>query len=115
MASDITTEPTAETDAEFAQRFAALAARWHEETAHMSRMDMVAAHPAHREIVAMGERVVPLLLADLERNGEHWFMALGEITGAHPVPRENRGRVREMAAAWVAWGREQGYRWERAV
>jgi len=116
MASEITTEPTAETDAEFAQRFAALAARWQEETRHISRMDKIAAHPAHREIVAMGKRVVPLLIADLEKTGGHWFMALREITGAGPViPKESRGRVKEMAAAWITWAYEQGYRWDRAV
>ena len=79
MASDVTELPI-ETDAEFAQRFAALAARWREETAHISRMDKIAAHPAHREIVAMGARVVPLLLADLEKNRGHW---LSRAAGNH--------------------------------
>ena len=55
MASDVSTEPTIESAEDFARRFAELAARWNEETGFMSRMDMAAAHPAHREIVAMGE------------------------------------------------------------
>ncbi len=115
MASDITTEPTAETDAEFAKRFAALAARWNHDTAHMSKMGRAAEHPAYQEIIAMGERVVPLLLAGLERDCEHWFIALHRITGASPVPKEDAGRVKKMADAWIAWGRAQGYRWDRAL
>ena len=119
MATDITTEPQAESDADFAKRFAELTAKWKEGTWYHSRIDKIAAHPAHREIVAMGERVVPLLLADLEREPQDpnlWFMALREITGDGPViPEDDRGRTVKMAAAWVAWGRAKGYRWERDV
>ncbi len=114
MASDIT-EPATETDAAFAQRFAELAARWREETAHMSKMFRAAEHPAYQEIIAMGERAVPLLLAELESNGGHWFIALHRITGASPVPEEDAGRVQKMTEAWIAWGRAQGYRWGHAV
>ena len=114
MASDIT-EPATETDAAFARLLAELAARWHEETAHMSKMFRAAEHPAYQEIIAMGERAVPLLLAELESNGGHWFVALHRITGANPVPKEDAGRVQKMADAWIAWGRTQGYRWGHGV
>ena len=100
-----------ESDEEFARRFAALKAKWNEDTQHISRMDKVAAHPSYQEIIAMGERVVPLLLADLETNSEHWFMALAKITGVNPVPKEDAGKIARMAAAWLAWGRGKGYRW----
>jgi hypothetical protein len=36
---------------------------------------------------------------------------LEAITGANPVLPEQRGRLDEMAAAWLAWGRENGYGW----
>jgi hypothetical protein len=114
MATDLTTDRPTESAEDLAKRFAALAKRWKKETLHHSRMDKVAAHPAHREIIAMGEKAVPLILADLEKDGGAWFMALREITGASPVPHEDRGIVKKMAAAWLAWGRAKGYRWERA-
>lgn len=116
-----------ESDADFAKRFARLAATWHEDTRFSSRMGRDAEHPAYREIIAMGERAVPLLLADLERNGGHWFIALHQITGAEPpIPEGHRGNkevapgwigydIKGMQAAWLAWGREKGYRWEHAV
>ena len=115
MATDLTTDTPTESAEDLAKRFAALAARWKKETLHHSRMDKVAAHPAHREIIAMGEKVVPLILADLEKTLAPWFMALDEITGADPIPEEDAGYVDKMAAAWLAWGRENGYRWENAV
>jgi hypothetical protein len=104
-------EPVDESAENMAKRFAALTARWKEETAIYSRVDKMANHPAYREIVAMGEKAVPLILADLEKNGGKWFMALRQLTGAHPVPKESAGKIREMEAAWIEWGRAQGYRW----
>jgi hypothetical protein len=55
--------------------------------------------------------VVPLLLRELEREPDHWFRALYALTGANPVPEGSQGNVREMALAWLHWGRQQGYQW----
>jgi hypothetical protein len=105
-----------ETDAEFAARFARLAQEWEDDTKYYSRIDKIVEHPAYQQIIAMGERVVPLLIASLEMpNPAHWFIALHRITGANPVSREDAGRTVKMAAAWIAWGHEKGYRWKRAV
>jgi hypothetical protein len=105
----------AESVEDLAKRFVALAATWHEETRFSSKMGRAAEHPAYQEIIAMGEKAVPLILAELEKNGGHWFIALHQITGANPVPEESCGKVKEMAAAWIAWGRSKGYRWEHVV
>ena len=48
-------------------RFHTLAERWKNETAHYSNIAKRALHPAYQEIIGMGERVVPLLLAELRR------------------------------------------------
>jgi hypothetical protein len=115
MATDITTEPATENPLDLAKRFAALATTWREDTKFSSRMGRDAQHPAYQEIIAMGQKAVPLLLADLEKNPDHWFIALHRITGANPVPKEHAGKLNEMAAAWIAWGRANGYRWERGI
>ena len=91
--------------------FRRLAAVWRAETGHLSSARKIAAHPAYQQIVALGSAVVPLLLADLERQPDHWFVALERITGANPVPPEDRGDVARMAQDWLRWGREAGYRW----
>jgi hypothetical protein len=69
----------------------------------------MAKHPAYQEIISMGERAIPLLLAELRREPDHWFVALHTITGANPVPPESEGKVSEMANAWVRWGEKGGY------
>ena len=68
-------------------------------------------HPAYRQIIDIGEEAVPLLLRRLEQKPGHWFWALQRITGAAPVPEDSYGNLEKMAAAWLRWGQEQGYRW----
>jgi hypothetical protein len=93
------------------RRFVALVAAWKRERGPHSSSAHLAEHPAYKEIIGMGPEVIPLLLRELERKPDHWFRALHALTGANPVSSESQGKVREMAAAWVRWGREQGYQW----
>lgn len=93
------------------QRFHDLVATWKRERGPHSSSARLAEHPAYRAIIAMGPEVVPWLLRELEREPDHWFRALYALTGVNPVPPESRGRIREMAEAWLRWGRQQGYQW----
>jgi hypothetical protein len=94
-----------------ADQFQELARQWKAERGPTSSVRKMASHPAYRQIVGLGKAVVPLLLAELERQPDHWFLALYEITGVDPVPAESRGRLHEMAAAWLRWGKEHGFTW----
>jgi hypothetical protein len=40
---------------------------------------------------------------------------LSAITGENPIKPEQRGRVKQMASAWIDWGRNQGYAIEENV
>jgi len=93
------------------QKFQRLAAVWRAETGHLSSITRMCNHPAYQEIIALGHDVVPSLLRDLEKEPEHWFAALRAITGAQPVPPEDRGQIDMMAEAWLRWAKEHGYRW----
>ncbi|MGH6871897.1 MAG: hypothetical protein ACREHE_10350 [Rhizomicrobium sp.] len=95
-----------------AMGFEELAAAWKRETVNESSSQRMAAHPAYRKIVAMGEKAVPLVLAEMRERPDYWFAALREITNADPVPAEARGDLSRMTQAWLDWGRENGYRLE---
>jgi hypothetical protein len=95
----------------FEDKFRRLAAVWLTETAYVSSSSDMVAHPAFQEIVAMGSAVIPLVLAELEKGTGHWHRALRRITGADPVPPNDRGNVAKAAEAWLRWGKEQGYEW----
>ncbi len=86
------------------ERFLELANQWETETVLLSSSDQAAEHPAHREIVSMGEPAVHLILERMKSQGGHWFTALHEITGADPVEPADRGNVSAMQEAWLKWG-----------
>ncbi|HXU33453.1 MAG TPA: hypothetical protein VN851_23030 [Thermoanaerobaculia bacterium] len=89
--------------------FGALAGQWRKETAHLSSVTQMAMHPAYQRIIGLGEKALPFLFEDLQREPSHWFWALRAITGKNPVPDSAKGNVAEMAAAWLDWGRSRGY------
>jgi hypothetical protein len=102
-------ESSATTGSVLKRQFLDLAATWKRERGPHSSSARLAEHPAYQEIIALGPDVVPLLLHELEQEPDHWFRALHALTAANPVPAESRGNLREMAAAWLRWGRQQGY------
>jgi hypothetical protein len=67
--------------------------------------------PAYLRIIGMGPRALPLILRQLEMELDHWFVALKAVSGEDPVPAQSRGKMQEMANAWLKWGREKGYVW----
>jgi len=89
--------------------FDELARQWKSGRNATSTVKRMVAHPAYRQIIEMGTAALPGILAELQREPDHWFVALHEITQADPVPESSRGKLAEMAAAWIAWGREHSY------
>jgi hypothetical protein len=98
-----------EINSELAEKFYSLAAQWQSDVEGMSSTAQMSQHPAYQEIVSMGTKVVPLLLQELKQNPLYWLLALSEITGANPIKPEQRGRVKQMAEAWIEWGKNRGY------
>lgn len=107
FATDVRTHFNVEED--IATEFGALAESWRAGRGILSSAQQMALHPDYVRIVELGESVVPLILEDLRESADHWFVALHAITGVNPVPEESRGRLRDMADAWVTWGKKKGY------
>ncbi len=92
-------------------RFAELIRSWSDDTEYLCSTNRIADHPACREIVAMGEVAVPLLLRELDDHPSILgLVAIKAITGTNPFPPETRGDIARMAEAWLTWGLEHGYR-----
>jgi hypothetical protein len=80
------------------RRFHDLATQWLELTHYRSNLGALRDHPVYRDLAALGQPVVPLILRELERRpSAAWFGLLAEITGDHPVPAESAGIVSAMA------------------
>ncbi len=107
MVADSTTPTAARYD--LRARFQQLAAQWKEQSRYLSNTAQMAMLKPYQQIIGMGEPVVPLILAELQREPDHWFWALEAIAQEDPVPVEAAGKVPLMAQAWIEWGKKQGY------
>src|SRR5216117_2670475 len=94
------------------KRVVRLLGTWREQTAYLSSSTRITEQPAYQELMALGPAALPFLFRDLEQTGDgHMSKALTAITGAHPIPAEERGQVRKIAETWLRWARENRYQW----
>ena len=93
------------------ETFLRLATQWKSRRGPGSTAGAMSQDPSYRAILAMGDAAVPLILAELESEPDHWFAALRVITGANPIRPEDQGDLEKMARSWVEWGRRNGYEW----
>lgn len=84
-------------------RFRKLTSKWRRETMHLSSAADIAMHPAYQQIIGMGWAAVPPIMEELGNAPNHWFWALGAITGLDPVPAKDRGNLAAMARHWLKW------------
>jgi len=90
------------------ERFRRLSAEWKEQSRYLSSTAQMAMLKPYQRIVGMGLSAVPLILEELRREPDQWFWALESITDENPVLPEAAGKVREMARAWIDWGKRHG-------
>jgi hypothetical protein len=93
------------------RQFNELAARWKEDTEFISSTTEIALQPSYQRIIGLGPAAIPLILRELAQQPRQWFWALQAISGANPVPAEQRGNVPAMTKAWLDWGRSHGFTW----
>lgn len=95
-------------------RFQRLVEQWRIERGIRSSITESAMMPAYQEIIGMGQRAIPLILAQLQSEGDEpdqWFWALKAITGENPIKPEDQGNFQKMAEAWLQWSQREVYAW----
>lgn len=90
------------------ERFRLLRDDWKAKTRHLSNTAQISLVFPYQMIIGMGPVVVPLVLAELKREPDHWFWALEAITGENPVTESEAGDVEASARAWLRWGEKNG-------
>jgi hypothetical protein len=102
----------AEADESMEARFREQAAKWEQETAHLSSPLQRMMHPSYQAILGMGAEhkrdVVRFMLRDLQQNQKDWFLALSFLTQANPINPKDAGKTGKLVSSWLKWGREQG-------
>jgi len=76
--------------------------QWLRDSRFDSLPDRMRRHKSYKDIVAMGDRVVPSIAAELRREPSFLFLALQDITGRNPVPTSAQGDLRATIAAWLS-------------
>jgi len=88
-------------------RFQILVENWKRNSRFLSSTTDMARLGSYQQIIQIGPEAIPLILRELEREPDYWFIALEQISGENPVPNEMRGRLPLMADVWLRWGRER--------
>jgi len=83
------------------EEFLSLAKKWKSETGQYSLLHQKVLHPAYLEIIGRGEKVIPLIIREMQRGGNHWFLALRSIARENPVP--NGSTFPQAVQSWVKW------------
>lgn len=69
-------------------------------------------HPSYQAILGMGqehkEKVIRLLILDMQQHRRAWFWALSFLTRDNPINRADAGKMDKMISAWVKWGERKG-------
>jgi len=63
-------------------------AEWKAQCSPASAPEDIVRAWSYRAIIALGPEVIPLILAELEKESDDWFWALAILTGANPVPED---------------------------
>jgi hypothetical protein len=95
---------------EIATSFHRLAEEWNSETAPLSSIRLKKEHPAYRQLVAMEEPAIPLILADLARKPSQLFWVLRDITNVSPADPGVAKDFLDVIKAWIEWGWPRGTR-----
>jgi len=92
-------------------RFSRLLNQWRKDTRFHSSLDSLVMDQSYQQILAMGHEALPLILREIERQPDHLFWALSQISGEDPVPESARGDIEKMRDYWLKWGRESEIEW----
>ena len=93
-------------EAELEKTFLELAEQWRYDTEMLSSPTKMLKHPAYQKIIGMGSPALPLILRELQREPDYWFMALAAIALESPVSREDN--FKQAIEAWLQWGKDKG-------
>jgi len=73
---------------------------WIKQIGYHSNPDIVYNNENYKEIINLGDKVVPFLIKDLNENNGDWLFALSTILNVDPIKKENIGNWDGMKKDW---------------
>jgi hypothetical protein len=96
-------------DAQKACDFYVYFKQWKKETAGLSSPRSIRMNRNYQKIIGLGESVLPLILAELQREPNDWLYALEMIAKDEENPVTDEMGFKESLNAWINWGKTKGY------
>jgi hypothetical protein len=91
------------------ERFRTLVRSWKKEIAFESSLTEILMNHNYLKIIGLGPPALPLILGELQRQADMWFLALESITREDPAAsEENTGDFKRVSEIWLEWGRDRG-------
>lgn len=89
------------------ERFRTLVSNWKKEIAFESSPTEILMNHNYLKIIGLGVPALRLILEELQREPDLWFLALESITGSDPAAsEENTGDFKKISEIWLQWGRD---------
>ncbi len=82
---------------------------WKSETCYISNPNEIFRNQYYKEIVKLGECVLPLIFDELKYEGSLLFHACEDITRIKLSNTVERGRIDLIWEAWLKWAKENDY------
>jgi len=91
--------------------FYELLEKWKAETDGLSSVRQISMNEHYQCIVGLGPKAIPIILQELAKHPDYLFWALKCIArpASDPIQENERGDIGAMAAAWIQWGKDNGY------
>lgn len=94
-------------EVDYVDEFRSLVKKWRLATLWSSSITEAISHPIFNKITAMGTKVIPLIIEEIERQPDLLIAALPILTGEDPVHDSDRGNFPAMAITWIEWYRNR--------
>ena len=91
---------------DYVDQFNQLVSQWRLEILFSSSVQDKIQNALFKQIVDMGEKIIPLIVAELKYRPDFLFLALQLITKENPVPPNVKGNVGLMIDAWLDWANQ---------
>lgn len=76
---------------------------WIKQTCYHSNPEIVYNNENYKNIISLGNKVIPFLIKDLNENNGDWIFALSSILGVDPVKDSSKGNWINMKKDWLKY------------
>lgn len=88
------------------KRFRELADKWYEEIGGDSSLTRINSNLNYLRIIKLGERVIPLIIEELEKEPAPWFLALQVLSERDDIGQDTPGDFSKITKAWLDWSKD---------